>query len=56
MEKEDDFLENLNQLVRSLEEAEIKLKESYRKKDADKFNKSKRLIIQIQTKISEVVK
>jgi len=54
MKKED--IPFLNQLVNTLEEAELKLEEAYRTKDYEKFNKSKKLMLQIQKKISEVVK
>jgi len=43
----------LSQLIKSLEEAGIKLEESYNSKDYDSFNKSKRLMLQIQKQISE---
>lgn len=52
MKKED--IEFLNQLIKSLEEAGRKLKESYEEKDSDMFIKSKKFILQIQRKISEV--
>ena len=46
----------LNQLVKALEEAELKLEEAYEKKDYEDFNKSKKFMLQIQRKISEVIK
>jgi len=46
----------LSQLLGSLEQAEVKLKESYDKGDAEGFNKVKSFIFQIQRKIDEVVK
>ena len=39
MKKED--ISFLNQLIRSIEESEIKLEEAYKKKDVDSFNKIK---------------
>lgn len=53
------FRENivfLDQLVKSLEEAELSLEEAYDKKDYENFNKSKKFIFQIQKKISEILK
>jgi exonuclease VII small subunit len=52
------FLEDisfLNQLVKTLEEAELNLEESYEKRDYEDFEKSKKFILQIQKKISEKV-
>lgn len=46
----------LNQLVNSLEEAGSKLEEAYVKKDYENFNKLKKFILQIQKKISGIVK
>lgn len=46
----------LSQLVKTLEEAELKLEEAYDKKDYESFNKSKKFIFEIQKKISEIVK
>lgn len=55
MENKGDFsIENLNQLVKSLEEAVLNLEESYKKNDFASFSKSKKIILQIQEKISEV--
>ena len=53
--KEEDIL-FLNQLVKTLEEVELKLTDSYNKKDYENFNKSKKLILSVQRKISEIVK
>jgi hypothetical protein len=47
--------EILGQLIKSLEEASDILDESYRKNDPQKFNKAKKLILNIQNKISEIV-
>lgn len=46
----------LNQLVKSLEEAGKNLKTSYEKKDYDKFNQSKKIMLRIQKEISEIIK
>jgi len=46
----------LNQLVKALEEGELKLEKAYEKKDHEDFNKSKKFMLQIQRKISEVIK
>ena len=46
----------LKQLLKSIGETEEKVSDSLAKKDAEKFNKSKKLFIEIQNKISEVVK
>lgn len=44
----------LNQLAKSLEEAELKLEEYYEKRDYEKFTKLKKFILQIQNKIEEI--
>ena len=54
MEKGD--VEFLIQLVKSLENAELKMEEYYNKKDYENFNSSKKIIIRIQKKISEMTK
>lgn len=46
----------LNQLVKSLEESELKLEKAYEKKDYENFNKSKKFILQIQKQISEIIR
>ena len=46
----------LNQLVKSLEESELKLEEYYNKKDYENFNNLKKLMISVSNKISEVIK
>lgn len=46
----------LNQLVKSLEKAGLKLEEAYEKKDNENLSKTKKFILKIQTKIAEVVK
>ena len=45
----------LNQLVKTLEEAEIKLEMYYEKKDYANANNIKKFILQIQKKIAEVI-
>jgi len=54
MEKGD--IEFLIQLVKSLENAELKMEEYYHKNDYENFNSSKKIIIHIQKKISEMAK
>ncbi len=46
----------LRQLVDALEEAELKLEESYNKKDYESFNKLKKFILDVQRKISYMTK
>jgi len=46
----------LSQLIGSLEESELKLEEYYNKKDYEKFNNLKKLMISVSKKISEVIK
>lgn len=46
----------LRHLINSLDEAEKKLEEFYEKKDTDNFNKTKKFILQMTQKISEVAK
>ena len=53
MKKED--IPILNQLVRSLEEADIKLEEAHKNNDANSFARAKKLMVQVQTKIDELV-
>ncbi len=55
MIKEEDII-FLNQLVESLEEAELKLEKSYSERNYENFDKSKKIILQIQRKISETIK
>lgn len=54
LSKEDIFF--LNQLIKSLEESELKLEEYYNKKDYENFNNLKKLMISVSNKISEVIK
>jgi hypothetical protein len=54
MEKGDvDFLE---QIELALEQAEVLLEQSHREKASEKFNKAKRLILNLQREIGELVK
>ncbi len=46
----------LRHLITSLDESERKLEEFYEKKDPDNFNKTKKFIISLSYKISEVTK
>ncbi len=54
MEKEDIVF--LSQLIKSLEDSEKKLEKAYEKKDSDEFNKSKKIMINIQGEISKLTK
>ena len=54
MEKEDAPF--LLQLVKSLEDSELKLERAYKTKDSVKFNEVKKLMLQIQKQISEMEK
>ncbi|MFC1710828.1 hypothetical protein ACFLZJ_01585 [Nanoarchaeota archaeon] len=45
----------LIQLVNALEQAEHSLEQAYESKDYDSFNKSKKLILQIQKRIEGVI-
>lgn len=53
MKKED--VELLGHIIKSLEEASDVLDESYNKNDFQKFNKTKKLILQIQDEISGII-
>ena len=46
----------LSQLVKALEESELKLEEYYNKKDYENFNIAKNFMLTILNKISRVVK
>ncbi len=52
MKKEDVLF--LNQLVNSLDEACVNLERSYKRGNADRFNKSKKLMLKIQREISDI--
>ena len=46
--------ELLEKMIKSLEEAGDILDESYKNNDFQKFNKAKKIILQIQNEISEI--
>jgi hypothetical protein len=46
----------LNQLILSLEEAERNLERAYEKRDYERFNKAKKIMLRIQNEISEIIK
>ena len=45
----------LKQLIKSLEDAEPKLKKAYEKKDSEEFNEVKSFMLKIQKQIEEVI-
>ena len=45
----------LIQLIKALEDAEIKLLKAYEKGDAEEFNRTKAFMIKIQKRVSEVI-
>jgi|TARA_B100001971_G_C18209990_1_gene550053 hypothetical protein len=51
-----DEISFLNHLIKSLKEAELKLKEYHIKKDVKNFNNIKKFMLGIQKKISEIIK
>jgi hypothetical protein len=54
MKKED--LAFLNQLVQSMVEGEVKLERNYIKKDNKNFDNTKKIMIEIQKKISDILR
>lgn len=46
----------LNQLVKSLEESEPKLKRAYEEGDSEEFNSVKSFILKLQKQIEETIK
>ena len=46
----------LNQLMRSLDEAGKSLEKAYERKDFEKFNKARKIILNLQKEISEIIK
>ncbi|MBU2053220.1 MAG: hypothetical protein ABIJ14_03725 [Nanoarchaeota archaeon] len=54
MKKED--ISFLKQMAEASEEAILNLEESYVKKDYENFDRAKKIILEIQNKISEVAK
>lgn len=58
-EKKRDFTEgisSINQLVMTLEEAELKLEQAYKKNNPEQLKSIKEFILKIQKKISEELK
>ena len=57
MEKKDNSYNSLYlmQMIKSLEEAGTKLEESYKTRDYDRFNKSKKMLLEIQKKVEEIL-
>ncbi len=53
MKKEDSLI--LSQISESLEKAEKKLEEAHEKKDSQKFNEVKKFMLNLQSKISEII-
>ena len=49
-------ISNLNQLVKTLEDAFEKLRKAYEKRDPENFNRSKAILIQTQRRIFEIAK
>lgn len=45
----------LDKLVRSLEESQLRLEDSYEKEDYENFENAKKALLQAQKKISEIV-
>ena len=45
----------LKQLVMSLEDAEIKLKKAYEKRDTEEFNEVKSFMLKIQRQIGDIL-
>lgn len=54
MKKEDILF--LSQLIKSLEEAEGKLENSYDKRKYEEFNKTKKIMMKIQGEIADSIK
>lgn len=46
----------ISQISKALEDAEKKLEDSFKKNNAEDFNKTKKLILRLQEKINEVIK
>lgn len=54
MKRED--ISFLKQLIKSLEDAESKLKKAYEKKDSEEFNELKSFMLRIQKQIGEILR
>ena len=46
----------LNQIIRSMEDAEIVLEKSFEKRNYEKFNSSKKFLLEAQKKISVLLR
>jgi hypothetical protein len=46
----------LNQLVKALEDTELTLEKAYKNNDSNRFNESKKFMIQIHRQISEILR
>ena len=53
--KQDD-IDFINQLIKSMEDSEIKLEEAYSKGDSEAFNNTKKLMIKIYSQLKEVLR
>jgi len=61
MKRDDKILTNeeiplLEHLIKSLEELDLDLEDSYREGDHEKFDNTKKLMLKIQEKISDITK
>lgn len=56
VEEDENSIENLEQLVKSLEEAGAQLEKAYKQKDSERFNKLKKIMLQLQQQILEGIK
>ncbi len=54
MKKEDVII--LNQLVRAMTESALTLEEAYKRNDFERFSESKKIMLNIQRKINEMLK
>lgn len=54
--KAEEDVSTLRHLVHSLEESEKKFEEFYRKNKIDDFNKAKKIVLQLNEKIGELVR
>ncbi len=50
-----DDLDFIDQLVRSLEDSEMKLEEAYKTGDSETFNSTKKLMLNIQSQLKGVL-
>jgi len=49
-------ISSLTNLIKNLEEVGLRLEQAYQRRDPMKFEREKKLILQIQRKISEVLR